>query len=55
MQTIILSELCRIVKKVLKNNKGNLSLGYIGKKHGTCEENGKTCEEKTHVWFDEGG
>ena len=41
MQTVTLSEFCRIVKKVSKENKGKLSLGNIGENHGTCEETGK--------------
>lgn len=31
MQTVILSEFCRIVKKVLKKNKGKLALGKWAK------------------------
>lgn len=41
MQTVTLSEFCRIVKKVSKENKGKLSLGHMGENHGTCEETGK--------------
>ena len=41
MQTVTLSEFCRIVKKVSKERKGKLSLGKIGENHGTCEETGK--------------
>lgn len=41
MQTVTLSEFCRIVKKVLKENKGKLSLANMGEDHGTCEETGK--------------
>lgn len=40
MQTVTLSEFCRIVKKVSKESKGKLSLVYIGENHGTCEETG---------------
>ena len=41
MQTVTLSEFCRIVKKVSKESKEKLSLVYIGENHGTCEETGK--------------
>ena len=41
MQTVTLSEFCRIVKKVSKENKGKLSLGIMGENHGTCGETGK--------------
>ena len=41
MQTVTLSEFCRIVKKVSKERKGKLSLGKIGENHGTCGETGK--------------
>lgn len=42
MQTVTLSEFCRIVKKVsAKENKGKSSLERIGEDHGTCEETGK--------------
>ncbi len=41
MQTATLSEFCRIVKKVSKENKGKLSLGSMGENHGTCGDTGK--------------
>ena len=42
MQTVTLSEFCRIVKKVSeKGNNGKLNLGHIGESHGTCEETGR--------------
>ena len=42
MQTVTLSEFCRIVKKVSeKEHKGKLSLAYMGENHGTCEDTGK--------------
>ena len=41
MQTVTLSEFCRIVKKDSEENKGKLSLGHMGENHGTCEETGK--------------
>ena len=41
MQTVTLSEFCRIVKKVSKERKGKLSLGKIGENHGTCGETGE--------------
>lgn len=41
MQTIIISEFCRIVKKVSKENKGKLRLRHIGENHGTRENTGK--------------
>ena len=42
MQTVTLSEFCRIVKKVsLEENKGKSSLARIGEDHGTCVETGK--------------
>ena len=41
MQTVTLSEFCRIVKKVSKESREKLSLVYIGENHGTCEETGK--------------
>ena len=41
MQTVTLSEFCRIVKKVLKKNKGKLSPVCMGENHGTCEDTGK--------------
>ena len=41
MQTVTLSEFCRIVKKVSKESKGKLSLGQLGENHGTCVDTGK--------------
>ena len=41
MQTVTLSEFCRIAKKVSKESKGKLSLGYMGENHGMCEDTGK--------------
>ena len=41
MQTVTLSEFCRIVKKVLKENKGKSSPAHMGENHGTCEDIGK--------------
>ena len=41
MQTVTLSEFCRIVKKVSKESKGKLSLVQLGENHGTCEDTGK--------------
>ena len=41
MQTVTLSEFCRIAKEVSKENKGKLSLGVMGENHGTCEDTGK--------------
>ena len=41
MQTVTLSEFCRIVKKVSKERKGKLSLERMGENQGTCEETGK--------------
>lgn len=41
MQTVTLSEFCRIVKKVSKESKGKLSLDELGENHGTCEDTGK--------------
>lgn len=46
MQTVILSEFYRIVKKVSKESKGKLSLVHIGENHGTCENTGMQHEEK---------
>ncbi len=42
MQTVTLSEFCRIVKKVsgLQRNKGKSSLGKMGEDHGGWEELG---------------
>ena len=41
MQTVTLSEFCRIFKKGLhKEYKGESSLGTIGEDHGTCEDTG---------------
>ena len=41
MQTVTLSEFCRIAKKVSKESKGKLSLGQLGENHGTCVDTGK--------------
>ncbi len=41
MQTVTLSEFCRIAKEVSKENKGKLSPGVMGENHGTCEDTGK--------------
>ena len=41
MQTVTLSEFCRIVKKVSKESKGKLNLVHMGENHGTCEDTGK--------------
>lgn len=41
MQTVTLSEFCRIAKKVSKESKGKLSLGYMGENHGMYEDTGK--------------
>lgn len=42
MQTVTLSEFCRIVKKVsLEEYKGKSSLANLGEDHGTCEDTGK--------------
>ena len=41
MQTVTLSEFCRIVKKVLKEKKGKLSLVHMGENQGTCVDTGK--------------
>lgn len=40
MQTVTLSEFCRIVKKVSKENKRKLSPAHVGENHGTCEDTG---------------
>ena len=40
MQTVTLSEFCRIVKKVSEENKGKLSLSIMGENHGTCVDTG---------------
>ena len=49
MQTVTLSEFCRIVKKVSKERKGKLSLGRLGENHGTCEETGKAARKNPSV------
>ena len=41
MQTVTLSEFCRIAKKVSKESKGKLNLVQMGENHGTCEDTGK--------------
>ena len=50
MQTVTLSEFCRIVKKVSKEKKGNLSLGSMGENHGTCEKTGKATRKNPSVY-----
>ena len=50
MQTVTLSEFCRIVKKVSKENKGKLSLGSMGENHGTCVDTGFSTEESLGIW-----
>ena len=50
MQTVTLSEFCRIVKKDSEENKWKLSLGNIGENHGTCEETGKAARKNPSVY-----
>lgn len=49
MQTATLSEFCRIVKKVSKENKGKSSRVYIGEDHGTCVDTGTSTEESLGI------
>lgn len=49
MQTVTLSEFCRIVKKVSKEKKEKLSLGEMGENHGTCVDTGNSTEESPGI------
>ena len=49
MQTVTLSEFCRIVKKVLRESKGKLSLANMGENQGTCVETGISTEESLGI------
>jgi hypothetical protein len=52
MQTVTLSEFCRIVKKGFrKESKGELSLVSMGESHGTCEETGKAAWKNLSVYM----
>lgn len=41
MQTLTLSVICRIIKKVSKEREGKLILGIMDENHGMCEDTGK--------------
>ena len=49
MQTVTLSEFCRIVKKVSKESKGKSSCERSSEDHGTCVDTGISTEESLGI------